>query len=70
MTNPNMHTEGIEEGIVEDTQFETYYNQCTGISAAKGYIRVFQDGNGQDYETRIDNATLIQMGWTAPNDQT
>ena len=70
MTNEKMHTEGInEEGECEGFAICTYYNPCTGIIPADGYIRVIQDGEGMDYETRVDNALLIQAGWTPPSSQ-
>lgn len=67
MTNPNMHTELIDEtGNVEDTFIETHYLPCKGIAASDGYIRVLADAEGHDVETRVDHATLIAAGWTPP----
>lgn len=67
MTNPNMHSEGIDdEGEVEGHMIATSYKPCIGIMTADGYIRVIQDGEGQNYETRVDHALLIQAGWMSP----
>ncbi len=67
MTNPNMHSEGInDDGECEGHIIATSYNPCKGIIPSDGYIRVIQDGEGQDYETRIDHALLIKAGWTPP----
>lgn len=69
MTNPNMHTEGIDaDGEVEDCVISTYYNPCKGIVDSNGYLRVFQDGDCCDYETRIDHAVLIAAGWNHTNE--
>lgn len=68
--NEKMHTDGINaEGEIEDLPIATFYNPCTGIIAADGYIRVIQDGDGHDYETRISHDTLIAAGWTPPSGQ-
>ena len=58
-----MHTEGIENGESSDRLVATFYNPCTGIINANGYLRVIQDAEGCDMETRIDHETLEAAGW-------
>ncbi len=65
--NRNIHSYLIENGEVTDRLVVTIYNRCTGIMNGDGYVRVFQDCEGYDAETRIDNETLIAAGWTPPS---
>jgi hypothetical protein len=70
MTNPNMHTENMdEEGTITDggeLSATTYYSPLVGIMDADGYLRVVCDAPGHYTETRVDHATLIAAGWTPP----
>jgi hypothetical protein len=73
MTNPNMHTEHMDdEGEITDgapLSVATFYSPCVGLINGDGYLRVVCDAPGHHVETRVDHATLIKAGWNPPADR-
>ena len=59
-----MHTELInQEGIIEDEEIETYYFPCERVGQADGYLRLIGDAGAYNFETRLQNDSLIHWGW-------